>query len=147
MLLKYKADLIIISLKINLFLQWYNWKIAELALNYRSLTQMWNIALFFLLYAFLFYHWSWSSCVNFIYISSILNVFSIFRTIFNENFFLLQWVILSRGNWYRTSQCITKEKKNRCNLFTLISLAFEQFISSEFVWFRIVDYRVVMNSI
>jgi hypothetical protein len=29
----YNADLIIISLKINLFLPWYSWKIAELALN------------------------------------------------------------------------------------------------------------------
>ena len=28
-----KADLIIISLKINLFSPWYSWKIAELALN------------------------------------------------------------------------------------------------------------------
>jgi hypothetical protein len=33
MLVWYKADLIIISLKINLFLPWYSWKIAELALN------------------------------------------------------------------------------------------------------------------
>jgi hypothetical protein len=33
MLVKYKADLIIISLKINLFLPWYSWKITELALN------------------------------------------------------------------------------------------------------------------
>jgi len=29
----YKSDLIIISLKINLFSPWYSWKIAELALN------------------------------------------------------------------------------------------------------------------
>jgi hypothetical protein len=29
----YKADLIIISLKINLFLPWYGWKIAQLVLN------------------------------------------------------------------------------------------------------------------
>jgi hypothetical protein len=29
----YKADLIIISLKINLVSPWYSWKIAELALN------------------------------------------------------------------------------------------------------------------
>ena len=35
----YKADLIVISLKINLFSPWYSWKIAELALNNnRSLT-------------------------------------------------------------------------------------------------------------
>jgi hypothetical protein len=33
MLIWYKADLIIISLKINLFFSWYSWKIAELALN------------------------------------------------------------------------------------------------------------------
>ena len=33
MLVLYKADLIIISLKINLFSPWYSWKIAELALN------------------------------------------------------------------------------------------------------------------
>jgi 5-methylcytosine-specific restriction endonuclease McrBC GTP-binding regulatory subunit McrB len=32
----YKADLIIISLQINLFSPWYSWKIAELALNYIS---------------------------------------------------------------------------------------------------------------
>ena len=32
-LVKYKADLIIISLKINLFSPWYSWKIGELALN------------------------------------------------------------------------------------------------------------------
>jgi hypothetical protein len=32
-LVKYKADLIIISLKINLFLPWYRYKIAELVLN------------------------------------------------------------------------------------------------------------------
>jgi hypothetical protein len=39
-LIWYKADLIIISLKINLFSPWYSWKIAELALkNNHSLTQ------------------------------------------------------------------------------------------------------------
>jgi hypothetical protein len=32
-LVKYKVDLIIISLKINLFSPWYSWKIAELALS------------------------------------------------------------------------------------------------------------------
>jgi hypothetical protein len=32
-LVKYKADLIIIPLKINMFSPWYSWKIAELALN------------------------------------------------------------------------------------------------------------------
>ena len=32
-LFKYKADLIIISLKINLHSPWYSWKIDELALN------------------------------------------------------------------------------------------------------------------
>ena len=32
-LVKYKVDPIIISLKINLFSPWYSWKIAELALN------------------------------------------------------------------------------------------------------------------
>jgi hypothetical protein len=38
-LLVYKVDLIIISLKINLFSPWYSWKIAELALsNNHSLT-------------------------------------------------------------------------------------------------------------
>ena len=38
----YKTDLIIISLKINLFSPWYSWKIAELALsNNHSLTQIW----------------------------------------------------------------------------------------------------------
>ena len=33
LLVYYKADLFIISLKINLFSPWYSWKIAELALN------------------------------------------------------------------------------------------------------------------
>ena len=33
MLVKYKADLIIISMKNNLFSPWYNWNIADLALN------------------------------------------------------------------------------------------------------------------
>jgi hypothetical protein len=33
LLISYKVDLIIISLKINLFSPWYSWKIAELALN------------------------------------------------------------------------------------------------------------------
>ena len=33
MLVWYKVDLIIISLKINLFSPWYSWKIDELALN------------------------------------------------------------------------------------------------------------------
>jgi hypothetical protein len=33
MLVQYKADIIIISLKINLFSPWYSWKFAELALN------------------------------------------------------------------------------------------------------------------
>ena len=33
MLVWYKVDIIIISLKINLFSPWYSWKIAELALN------------------------------------------------------------------------------------------------------------------
>jgi hypothetical protein len=32
-LVQYKMDLIIISLKINLFSPWYSWKISELALN------------------------------------------------------------------------------------------------------------------
>ena len=32
-LVYYKADLIIISLKINLFSPWYSWKIADLALS------------------------------------------------------------------------------------------------------------------
>ena len=32
-LIKYKADLIIISLKINVLSPWYSWQIAELALN------------------------------------------------------------------------------------------------------------------
>ena len=32
-LVSYKADLIIISLKINLFSPWYNWQITELALD------------------------------------------------------------------------------------------------------------------
>ena len=32
-LVLYKADLIIIALKINLFSPWYSWKITELALN------------------------------------------------------------------------------------------------------------------
>jgi hypothetical protein len=39
-LVSYKVDLIIISLKINLFSPWYSWKLAELALNNNhSLTQ------------------------------------------------------------------------------------------------------------
>jgi hypothetical protein len=39
-LVKNKVDLIIISLKINLFSSWYSWTIAEVALgNNRSLTQ------------------------------------------------------------------------------------------------------------
>ena len=39
-LVLYKADLIIISLKTNLFLPWLSWKIAELAFNNNhSLTQ------------------------------------------------------------------------------------------------------------
>ena len=33
MLVLYKVDLIILSLKFNLFSPWYNWKIAGLALN------------------------------------------------------------------------------------------------------------------
>ena len=33
MVYEYKTDIIIISLKINLFSLWYSWKIAELALN------------------------------------------------------------------------------------------------------------------
>ena len=33
MLFKYKVDLIIISLKINLFSSWHRWKIAELVIN------------------------------------------------------------------------------------------------------------------
>ena len=33
MLVDYRANLVIISLKINLFSPWYSWKIAELALN------------------------------------------------------------------------------------------------------------------
>ena len=33
MQIQYKADLIIISLKINLFSSWHSWKIAELTLN------------------------------------------------------------------------------------------------------------------
>ena len=38
-LVYYKADLIIILLKINLFLPWYSWKITELVFNnYHSLT-------------------------------------------------------------------------------------------------------------
>ena len=41
MLVYNKADVIVISLKINLFLSWYGWKIAELSLNNNhSLTQI-----------------------------------------------------------------------------------------------------------
>ena len=39
-LVLYIADLIIISLKINLLSPWYSWKIAELALHYISLTPL-----------------------------------------------------------------------------------------------------------
>jgi hypothetical protein len=59
MLVWYKVDLIIISLKINLFLPWYSWKIAELALNNNhSLThinfvpKLWNFAIFELMVSF-----------------------------------------------------------------------------------------------
>ena len=42
----YKADLVIISLQINLFSPWYSWKIAELALNNKYLLTLiyiyWN---------------------------------------------------------------------------------------------------------
>ena len=42
-------DLIIISLKINLFSPWYSWKIAELALNNNhSLTSIWRLPTFFI---------------------------------------------------------------------------------------------------
>ena len=37
-LVKYKADLIVVSLIINLFSSWYSWKIAELALKQQSHT-------------------------------------------------------------------------------------------------------------
>ena len=41
MLVLHKADLVVISLKINLFSPWYSWKIAELTLNNNhSLTQL-----------------------------------------------------------------------------------------------------------
>jgi len=44
-LVLYKADLIIISLKINLFSPWYSWKFASLALNNNhSLTLIANIS-------------------------------------------------------------------------------------------------------
>jgi hypothetical protein len=49
LLVWYKVDLIVISLKINLFWSWYSWKIAELMLNNNhSLTLyfMWNILFF-----------------------------------------------------------------------------------------------------
>jgi len=36
----YKANLIIVSMKINLISPWYSWKIAELALKQQSLTQI-----------------------------------------------------------------------------------------------------------
>jgi hypothetical protein len=49
----YKVDLIIMSLNINLFLPWYSWKIAELALNNNHslnhinfVPKLWNFAIF-----------------------------------------------------------------------------------------------------
>ena len=51
-LIKYKADLIIISLKINLFSPWYSWKIAELALNNNHSLDDWVLSLYFVLYRF-----------------------------------------------------------------------------------------------
>jgi hypothetical protein len=39
-MVQYKADLIIISLKINLFLPWYSWKIG---VKQQSLTLFWNV--------------------------------------------------------------------------------------------------------
>jgi hypothetical protein len=42
----YKADVIIISLKINLYSPWYSWKIAELTLSYISLTRYFIIIFF-----------------------------------------------------------------------------------------------------
>ena len=46
LLVKYKADSIIVSLKINLFSLWYSWQIAELALNNNhslKLNSYWSI--------------------------------------------------------------------------------------------------------
>jgi hypothetical protein len=53
MLFLYKEDLIIISLKINIFSPWYSWSIVELALsNNHSLTPF--IYLFILIVIILF---------------------------------------------------------------------------------------------
>jgi hypothetical protein len=51
-LVKYKADLIIISLKINLFSPWYSWKIAELVLNNNHSLDDCVLSLYFVLYRF-----------------------------------------------------------------------------------------------
>jgi hypothetical protein len=51
-LVKYKADLIIISLKINLFSPWYSWKIAELVLNNNHSLDDCFLSLYFVLYRF-----------------------------------------------------------------------------------------------
>ena len=56
MLVLYKADFIIISMKINFFSPWYSWKIVELALNNHLLfitmpmiiLQIWLISLYLL---------------------------------------------------------------------------------------------------
>jgi hypothetical protein len=42
-LFQYKADLILISLKYNLFSSWYGWKIAHLALNNNHLLICWGL--------------------------------------------------------------------------------------------------------
>jgi hypothetical protein len=55
MLVLYKADFIIISLKINFFSPWYSWKIVELALNNHLLfitMPMINLPLFISFYKY-----------------------------------------------------------------------------------------------
>ena len=50
MLVYYKADLIIISLQINLYSPWYSWKIAELALNNNYSLTLKNYMLQYIVY-------------------------------------------------------------------------------------------------
>ena len=53
-MVQYKADMIIISLKINMFLPWYSWKIAELALknnhSHDNIILIWSIVMKVLCY-------------------------------------------------------------------------------------------------
>ena len=105
MLVLYKAELIIISFKINLFLPWYSWKIAELALNTNlSLTH------------FVVYCYCWKQCLT------VVNNFNTAGQSYTILFVLSGMNLFQLFNWFQlfSSDKNIPKVTGQCQLFSVI---------------------------